>query len=190
MSNIAEIKKIVLQELEDGREHTSVELKEKLIQSGIKYNPQSGVLRTVIYQMRNAGINIISSDRGKYRLVNEEHVDNDMEGFFVVEPEKKGGRYCVFLHEDGKIVLNGALNRTISSREIEIRISNDLKKILLIENGNRYHRFTKAGTTTNGDFIAMIKRRRMTFPVAYQCEFDAEKKMWSGVLTSYVRKTK
>ena len=44
-----------------------------------------------------------------------------LKGFVVLKPNKRIARRCVYIHEDGKIILNGALNSEVGSRDIEIK---------------------------------------------------------------------
>lgn len=110
-SKLASIKKIVLDTLSDGQEHSSEEIKHNIQMAGIELNKKSSVLRTAIYQLRNNGIEIYSRDRGIYQIKekDKQKVPDFLEDFIILRPEIRVSPKCVYVHEDGNIVLNGKL---------------------------------------------------------------------------------
>lgn len=139
--------------------------------------------------MRNSGINIESSERGVYALKNEQLDIGILDGFSILKPEEKKSQRYVYVHDDGKIILNGRLNNDIQSRNIEIRLKDDGEKIALIIDGSNCHRFTKNGHTINREFVKMLERKKIKFPLIY--EMEQTNHIWFGKLKkSEIKKQK
>ena len=97
-------------------------------------------------------------------------------------PEKKISPKYVYIHADGSIILNGKLNKEINSRQIEIRINNNGKKLALIPDGKNNHKFTKNGSTKNIGLLKELKNKHIGVPVTYAIELDKDSGIWIGEL--------
>lgn len=169
MSKLATIKSIIVGELGDYQEHTMKELREKVLESCIEIDKGGSALRTAIYQLKNSGLPIESRERGVYCLkVRKEF--SQLEGFSILKPAGNNVKRCVYIHSDGKIILNGKLNGEIASRKIELRIANKGEKLALIVEGNEPHKFTKSGHTKNSELIKILEKKNYVFPVCYEME--------------------
>ncbi len=135
-----------------------------------------------IYQLRNNGTEIYSRDRGVYQIKekNREEVYPILQGFTTLIPEKKVSPTYVYVHADGSIILNGKLNKEIKSRQIEIRINNNGKKLALIPDGTDNHKFNKNGSTKNIGLLKALKSKRIGVPVTYVMELDKNSGIWIG----------
>ncbi len=190
MSILSQIKEVILEELSDGKEHTADELKRKVVANGIKMNKEGSGFRTAIYQLKNSGVGIVSREKGIYQICKKREYNDFLTDFTVLLPERKTSKCFVYVHANGKIVLNGYLNSLITSRNIEIRLSQDYKKMALIVDGINYHKFTKSGHTTNGEFVAQMKKRKAVFPVAYEMEKQDDANIWLGRKEEAINKSK
>lgn len=182
VSRLSTVKKIVIESLEDGKEHTSEEIKSNIQNAGIELDSKSSVLRTAIYQLRASGMEIYSRDRGIYQVKKKEKQksNSSFSDFIVLKPERRNISEYVYVHEDGRIVLNGKLNMKIGERLIEIRISKDGKTIVLLLNGANSHKFTKSGSTQNKEIITILKTKKISLPAKYEMRFDSENGVWMG----------
>lgn len=189
MSKLARIKQILLTALDDSLDHTADDLREIIKQNNIEITAGDSSFRTAIFQLRNSGYNIVSKERGTYKLVKNKS-NELLDNFFIIEPEEKKENYCVYIHNDGKIVLNGRLNHAIDSKEIEIRISSDGEQLALIANGTKCHKFTKSGYSQNQDLLKIVKKKRVSLPACFNMEFNPVYKMWIGKINRTPRKTK
>ena len=189
MSKLAKIKEIILAELDDSLEHTANELRETIIRNNIEINAKDSTFRTAIFQLRNSGYNIVSKERGIYKLTKDKPKEL-LDNFILIEPEEKRENFCVYLHSDGKIILNGKLNHAINSREIEIRISNDGEQLALIANGTKCHKFTKNGYSKNPELLKIVKKKRVTLPICFNMEFNPVYKIWIGKINKTPLKSK
>lgn len=99
----------------------------------------------------------------------------------MVSPHERTPRKCVYVHADGKIILNGRLNSIITSRNIEIRVSKDGEKIALIVGGSNCHTFTKNGHTINKEIINILGKR-LNYPLGYEMENNIVDNIWIGKL--------
>lgn len=169
MSKLATIKNIIVEELGDYQEHTMKELREKVNESGIEIDKGGSALRTAIYQLKNNGLPIESRERGIYCLKMKKEF-SQLEGFSVLKPVDNNAKRCVYIHSDGKIILNGRLNGEITSRNIELRIANKGEKLALIVEGNESHKFTKSGHTKNSELLKILEKKKYVFPVCYEME--------------------
>lgn len=181
-SKIARVKEIILELLSDEMEHTTTDIQNNIISSGIELDSKSSVIRTAIYQLRSNGEDIYSRDRGIYQLRKKclEETNHLLKGFETVFPTPRHSPECVYIHSDGKITLSGRLNAEIKTRQIEIRISSDAKKIAMIPNGEHSHKFTKAGTTKNDGLLKIMKNKHYTMPVAFSMKQDENSGIWIG----------
>ena len=179
MSRFAIIKNMVLEILNDGQEHTTADLKERMKEKGIIISTKDSVLRSAIFQLRNSGVEIGSRERGIYQI-NKNQENKLLDDFFVLEPETKENQFFVYVHDDGKMVLNSRLNNIINSRNLQIQISKDGERMALISNVEPCHRFTKNGYSKNIKLLNLLKRKRILFPVKYEMQLDDKKKIWIG----------
>lgn len=181
-SKIAKVKNIVLDLLSDGKEHSSEEMKILIQKDGIELDKKSNVLRTAIYQMRSSGIRIYSRDRGVYQIL--ENVEKEeapfLQEFTTLLPEEKNSPKCIYVHSDGSLNFNGKLNGEIKSRQIEIRISDDGKRIVLIPDGKNNHKFTKSGRTKNTELIRTLKKKHIGVPATFEMERYMDSEIWIG----------
>jgi hypothetical protein len=68
----------------------------------------------------------------------------------------------------------------IKSRQIEIRVSSDGKKLALIPDGENNHKFTKSGRTKNEELVKRLKNKRIGIPATYEMEQDKDSGIWIG----------
>lgn len=183
-SKLAKVKNSVLILLSDGRERSSDEIKALIQEEGIELDKNSSTLRTAIYQLRKSGIDIYSRERGVYQIKEkgkEKESDHPLlKDFTTLMPEKKVSPKCIYVHGDGSLVLNGSLNTEIKTRQVEIKISNDGKKLALIPDGENSHKFTKSGRTQNMELIKILKSKRIDVPATFEMEQNQESGIWIG----------
>lgn len=182
VSKIAEVKKIILDFLSDGKEHSSEELRCYIIEKGMEIDKKSSILRTAIYQLRSTGTDIYSRDRGIYQIREKAEKNNYhiLKDFSVLLPEQKVSPMCIYIHEDGILALNGKLNNEIESRQIEIRVHSDGRKIALIPDGENCHKFTKSGRTKNLDLVKLLRKKRINVPATFEMEQEKSSGIWIG----------
>lgn len=181
-SKLAQIKTVVLELLSDGMEHTTNEIRNRINEEGIELDKKSSTLRTAIYQLRNNGTNIYSKDRGIYQIKELDKKENSsiLNGFITLMPEEKTSQKKIYIHSNGYLVLNGKLNKEIKTRQIEIKISGDGKKIALIPDGKNSHKFTKNGSTKNTNLLKLLKNKHISVPAIYEMEEDKYTEIWIG----------
>ena len=179
MSKLARIKEIVMEVLDDYMEHSAQELRDEIQKRGVELDEGSSAFRTAMYQLKNKGVNIESRERGLYCLVKDEE-SLCLKGFTVLKPINKTAKRCVYIHEDGAIILNGRLNGEMLSRKVEIRIADGGEKLALIENGKEYHCFTKSGRTKNLEIKNVLGKKKITYPICY--EMEKQDGLWIGSL--------
>ena len=113
-----------------------------------------------------------SRDRGVYQIL--ENVEKEeapfLQEFTTLLPEEKNSPKCIYVHSDGSLNFNGKLNGEIKSRQIEIRISDDGKRIVLIPDGKNNHKFTKSGRTKNTELIRTLKKKHIGVPATFEME--------------------
>lgn len=62
------VKDYVLELLSDGTEHSTVEIKEYMIERGVKIEDTSTLLRNILFSLKKNNPNIINTARGVYKL--------------------------------------------------------------------------------------------------------------------------
>ena len=179
MSKLALIKDIIMDILADYKEHSAQEIREEVKKRGVCLSEGSSAVRTAMYQLKNSGLNIDSRERGVYCLMRQEDMIQ-LKGFTVLKPIDKVSKRCVYVHEDGKIILNGKLNGEIISRKIEIRLAEGGERLALIEDGKEYHKFTKSGSTKNIEIKKILGKKKINFPMCY--EMEKHDGIWIGLL--------
>ena len=184
-SRLSQVKRIVLELLADGEEHTSDDIRRCIRDAGIELDQRSSVMRTAVYQLKKSGTEIYSRDRGVYQLREksaEEKKDSLLDGFTVIMPCQKNVSRYVYIHSDGSVRINSALNREMKSQQIEIRISDTGKQLALIPDGDNSHKFTKTGQTKNMEIVKRLKGNHINIPAAYEMELDRDSGIWIGEL--------
>lgn len=188
-SKLSQVKKIILEILSDGKEHTSEEIRNLINEEGIELDKKCSTMRTAIYQLRNNGTEIYSRDRGVYQIKEKNKSQNPiLDGFTTVIPEERSSPKYIYIHADGNIVLNGRLNRAIESREIEIKVNDNGKKLALIPGGENNHKFTKSGSTKNMGLLKLLKCKHISVPATYEMELDSNTGIWIGKIYKNVKK--
>lgn len=123
-----------------------------------------------------------SRDRGVYQIL--ENVEKEeapfLQEFTTLLPEEKNSPKCIYVHSDGSLNFNGKLNGEIKSRQIEIRISDDGKRIVLIPDGKNNHKFTKSGRTKNTELIRTLKKKHIGVPATFEMERYMDSEIWIG----------
>lgn len=181
-SKLAKIKEIILELLSDENEYTTDDIQKQILNCGLELDSKSSAMRTAIYQLRSSGIDIYSRDRGIYQLRKKriEEENPALKDFVTIFPNQKPSLKCVYVHSNGKITMSGKLNAELKTRQIEIRISNDAKRMALIPNGEHSHKFTKVGGTKNDELVKKLKSRYCKFPVTFLMEQDETSEIWIG----------
>ena len=95
-------------------------------------------------------------------------------------PEQKISPKCIYVHGDGSLVLNGRLNAEIKTRQVEIKISNDGKKLALVPDGENNHKFTKSGRTKNTELVKKLKSKHISVPATFEMEQNKDSGIWIG----------
>lgn len=181
MSRLSCIKETIMEVLSDYKEHSMEQVWKEVQKKGVDIDIKNSAFRTALYQLRNSGIRIESKEKGLYYLKIEDESIR-LKGFTVLEPIERFSKKYIYVHENGKLVLNGKLNGEIISRNIEIRIADNGERIALIANGGRPHRFTKNGYTTNTELLKILARKKIKFPITYEIVEEEANYMWIGVL--------
>ena len=166
-SKLARVKETILELLSDEKEYTTDDIRKYIINEGIDLDSKSSVIRTAIYQLRSNGVDIFSRDRGIYQIRKREIRESNplLKDLVTILPNEKTSPRYVYIHSNGKITISGKLNADIKTRQIEIRISSDAKRMALIPNGEHAHRFTKAGGTRNDELSKKLKSKHFSMPV-------------------------
>ena len=159
MSRLSCIKETIMEVLSDYKEHSMEQVWKEVQKKGIEIDIKNSAFRTALYQLRNSGIRIESKEKGLYYLRKDEE-SSKLKGFTVLQPVERYAKKSIYVHENGKLVLNGKLNGEIISRNIEIRIADNGERIALIANGSRTHRFTKSGHTINEELTKLLARKK------------------------------
>ena len=191
-SKLARVKETILKLLSDEQEYTTDDIRKYIINEGIDLDSKSSVIRTAIYQLRSSGVDIFSRDRGIYQLRKRKIRESNplLKDLVTILPSEKTSPQRVYIHSDGKITISGKLNADIKTRQIEIRISSDAKRMALIPNGEHAHRFTKAGGTRNDELSKKLKNKHFSMPVTYMMEQDEKSGIWIGKMIKNPRNSK
>lgn len=191
-SKLARVKETILKLLSDEQEYTTDDIRKYIINEGIDLDSKSSVIRTAIYQLRSSGVDIFSRDRGIYQLRKRKIRESNplLKDLVTILPSEKTSPQRVYIHSDGKITISGKLNADIKTRQIEIRISSDAKRMALIPNGEHAHRFTKAGGTRNDELSKKLKSKHFSMPVTYMMEQDEKSGIWIGKMIKTPRNSK
>lgn len=191
-SKLARVKETILELLSDEQEYTTDDIRKYIINEGIDLDSKSSVIRTAIYQLRSSGVDIFSRDRGIYQLRKRKIRESNplLKDLVTILPSEKTSPQRVYIHSDGKITISGKLNADIKTRQIEIRISSDAKRMALIPNGEHAHRFTKAGGTRNDELSKKLKSKHFSMPVTYMMEQDEKSGIWIGKMIKTPRNSK
>ena len=191
-SKLARVKETILELLSDEKEYTTDDIRKYIINEGIDLDSKSSVIRTAIYQLRSSGVDIFSRDRGIYQLRKRKIRESNplLKDLVTILPSEKTSPQRVYIHSDGKITISGKLNADIKTRQIEIRISSDAKRMALIPNGEHAHRFTKAGGTRNDELSKKLKNKHFSMPVTYMMEQDEKSGIWIGKMIKTPRNSK
>ena len=191
-SKFARVKETILELLSDEQEYTTDDIRKYIINEGIDLDFKSSVIRTAIYQLRSSGVDIFSRDRGIYQLRKRKIRESNplLKDLVTILPSEKTSPQRVYIHSDGKITISGKLNADIKTRQIEIRISSDAKRMALIPNGEHAHRFTKAGGTRNDELSKKLKSKHFSMPVTYMMEQDEKTGIWIGKMIKTPRNSK
>ncbi len=62
------VKDYILDLLSDGKEHSTVEIKDYILSRGLKIEESSTLIRNVLFKLKNDDCIIINTSRGMYRL--------------------------------------------------------------------------------------------------------------------------
>ena len=191
-SKLARVKETILELLSDEKEYTTDDIRKYIINEGIDLDSKSSVIRTAIYQLRSNGVDIFSRDRGIYQIRKREIRESNplLKDLVTILPNEKTSPQRVYNHSNGKITISGKLNADIKTRQIEIRISSDAKRMALIPNGEHAHRFTKAGGTRNDELSKKLKSKHFSMPVTYMMEQDEKSGIWIGKMIKNPRNSK
>lgn len=191
-SKLARVKETILELLSDEKEYTTDDIRKYIINEGIDLDSKSSVIRTAIYQLRSNGVDIFSRDRGIYQIRKKEIRESNplLKDLVTILPNEKTSPQRVYIHSNGKITISGKLNADIKTRQIEIRISSDAKRMALIPNGEHAHRFTKAGGTRNDELSKKLKSKHFSMPVTYMMEQDEKSGIWIGKMIKNPRNSK
>lgn len=191
-SKLARVKETILELLYDEKEYTTDDIRKYIINEGIDLDSKSSVIRTAIYQLRSNGVDIFSRDRGIYQIRKREIRESNplLKDLVTILPNEKTSPQRVYIHSNGKITISGKLNADIKTRQIEIRISSDAKRMALIPNGEHAHRFTKAGGTRNDELSKKLKSKHFSMPVTYMMEQDEKSGIWIGKMIKNPRNSK
>ena len=191
-SKLARVKETILELLSDEKEYTTDDIRKYIINEGIDLDSKSSVIRTAIYQLRSNGVDIFSRDRGIYQIRKREIRESNplLKDLVTILPNEKTSPQRVYIHSNGKITISGKLNADIKTRQIEIRISSDAKRMALIPNGEHAHRFTKAGGTRNDELSKKLKSKHFSMPVTYMMEQDEKTGIWIGKMIKTPRNSK
>ena len=191
-SKLARVKETILKLLSDEQEYTTDDIRKYIINEGIDLDSKSSVIRTAIYQLRSNGVDIFSRDRGIYQIRKREIRESNplLKDLVTILPNEKTSPQRVYIHSNGKITISGKLNADIKTRQIEIRISSDAKRMALIPNGEHAHRFTKAGGTRNDELSKKLKSKHFSMPVTYMMEQDEKSGIWIGKMIKNPRNSK
>ena len=176
-SKTAKTKEYILEILSDGKEHSSIEIVQRINEKGLEIDQNNS--RSAIYLLRKSGVDIDSKERGVYQLKKEEKLPL-LKGFRIVLPKEKSSPKYIYIHDDGSIRLNSTLNHEIKSRTIQIRIDDTGKRIALIPDGEKGHKFNKGGYTKNDDLSKFLKSKRISVPATYEMNLDPEMGIWVG----------
>ena len=191
-SKLARVKETILELLSDEKEYTTDDIRKYIINKGIDLDSKSSVIRTAIYQLRSNGVAIFSRDRGIYQLRKREIRESNplLKDLVTILPNEKTSPRYVYVHSNGKITISGKLNADIKTRQIEIRISSDAKRMALIPDGEYAHKFTKAGGTRNDELLKKLKSKHLSMPVTYMMEQDEKTGIWIGKMIKTPRNSK
>ena len=191
-SKLARVKETILELLSDEKEYTTDDIRKYIINEGIDLDSKSSVIRTAIYQLRSNGVDIFSRDRGIYQIRKREIRESNplLKDLVTILPNEKTSPQRVYIHSNGKITISGKLNADIKTRQIEIRISSDAKRMALIPNGEHAHSFTKAGGTRNDELSKKLKSKHFSMPVTYMMEQDEKSGIWIGKMIKNPRNSK
>lgn len=106
----------------------------------------------------------------------------DLNSLIILKPETRHTiLFGINVLENGKINLNGRLNKELVERELEIRISSDGNIIVLNPNGEIRHKFPKSGSVKNMEIVRILKKSKKEFPVHYDVEWNEEQNIWIGM---------
>lgn len=186
------IKETILDFLGDGEPKKLKEIKEYMGEKGISFEKDSNLLYMILFELKKENSNLKNPQRGIYVLNKEKDcgAGNEAEDVFadfvtVKESSQKKAEMVITIMENGTLVVNGPLLRSLKLNEAEIRLKKDGTEILLIESGEVLIRFGKNGRIKNYDIVDKLSYLEMKFPVYYVGKWDDDKHIWRGRLADY-----
>lgn len=194
MKKSEQIADVIEEILNDGKEHSVKEFKEKCKNEGINLGANENAVSNVLFKMKKEGKICAGIEKGYYvkEKPDEEEIEsteneNEKQGkidwnkYFVLMPQNlRCNEKKITITEKGEIRLNSALHKEIQSKTIEFIFSNDCKEVILKLDGKNPHKITKAGTTKNREIVEKLKNIGIKFPVSYGMKWDEEIAMWRG----------
>ena len=77
MKQGAQVKKYILELLSDGKEHTTIEIREYILTQNIRLDKSSTLIRNILHNLKHENPNFINTGRGKYKLQTNNSHDNN-----------------------------------------------------------------------------------------------------------------
>lgn len=208
MSRMSVIKNIILEVMEDGKEHSIREIRDVLETEGIQETP--ALIRSTIYKIRDNDMRLERVERGVYQMIKEnrytseplqqddiikkhtiETADNycgkereKTDSFILIEPTNhKKKKMVLSILKDGTIAFNQNLMQSFKNNEVEIWIKKDATIIRLDPEGNTRCKISKTGRNKNYHIFEYMNELNIVLPVYYVFEWDKEHKYLLGIMS-------
>ena len=193
-SKLHNIKKCILEFLNDGKEHNTFEIRQYVDSKKLYEEDNTGTIRMALFQLKNEIDSIVNPRKGiyymkiseakekkTYREVNSKY---DFSDFDVIESQtKKETKMVVSILADGTVNINDKLLKQFSDRKAEIKIKKDSTQLVLLKNGKNMVYLGKNGRQKNYILLERLKACNIKLPVYYTGIWDADEELWIGELT-------
>jgi hypothetical protein len=208
-----EVKNKVLEYMKDGKCRNVDEIREYVVESGIKLDNGTSALRMALFNLKKENLAFKNVKKGFYQmdLIGEKNktiqlemnisektgnktknietikinMKYDFRNFETIkEATRKETALVVSIMEDGTIALNAALLHYFPNRKAEIKLKNDGTELALVLDGEDLINLGKNGRTKNYYIVEKLKEKNHKLPMYYSGRWDEEYGVWLGKKTN------
>ncbi|MBD5083373.1 MAG: hypothetical protein HDT34_04345 [Clostridiales bacterium] len=94
--------------------------------------------------------------------------------------------FTLTVNSDGFILINQKFYDALKSKDVFISKSDDLRMLIINENGESNISFPKNGRKRNLDFCDCFKAKKLSLPVKYDFSYCEESDVWVGECTNFI----
>lgn len=199
MGKYKSVRDIIRELMKDGKTHTAEEFERICEKNGIYMHNDRGPIYNVVYQLKKKG-EIISDGENGYmavgignacierpnKTVTIEESSIDLSEFEIVRPAiRRKTKQVISIFENGDVVFNSELVKSLKEHTIEIRIKKDCKQLLLLPNGKEKFEIGKNSKFKNYVIYEKLREKRVKFPIYYVGDWNEKEEFWLGNLSLF-----